>query len=93
MAAAYEKVRVLGRGSFGVAWLARPPDGGGHVVLKEVDTSGMSAAERGAAEQEAKVTYCCCLFVRVVLCCGCCVLRAASVFQEGMLYDQHTPNT
>ena len=38
----YEKVRTIGRGSFGVVRLMRKKDNGAHVVLKKVDVTDSS---------------------------------------------------
>eukprot|EP00927_Polykrikos_kofoidii_P060807 TRINITY_DN55717_c0_g1_i1.p1 TRINITY_DN55717_c0_g1~~TRINITY_DN55717_c0_g1_i1.p1 ORF type:complete len:1039 (+),score=185.50 TRINITY_DN55717_c0_g1_i1:27-3119(+) len=54
----FERCRVLGRGSFGVAILVREHDhlGGSPLrVIKEVDLSSMAQASRAEAEMEAKV--------------------------------------
>ena len=51
----YERVRVLGRGSYGAAVLVRRRADGRRFVMKEVDVSHMGAREREASELEARV--------------------------------------
>ena len=51
----YERVRVLGRGSYGAAVLVRRRADGQRFVMKEVDVSHMGARERDASELEARV--------------------------------------
>lgn len=49
---AYTKVRVLGKGSFGAAWLIQRKKDGVQFVAKEVKLTGMKPAEREAAKHE-----------------------------------------
>lgn len=51
----YECLRMLGRGSFGVAHLVCRSEDGALLVMKEIDLSGMPAGLRGAAQTEAEV--------------------------------------
>eukprot|EP00882_Tetradesmus_deserticola_P031878 GHRQ01036057.1.p1 GENE.GHRQ01036057.1~~GHRQ01036057.1.p1 ORF type:complete len:156 (+),score=22.39 GHRQ01036057.1:430-897(+) len=51
----YSKGKLLGKGSFGSAWLCTSALDAKNYVIKEVDISRMPRAEREAAEQEAKV--------------------------------------
>jgi serine/threonine protein kinase len=51
----YSKGKLLGKGSFGSAWLCTSKLDANSYVIKEVDISRMPRAEREAAEQEAKV--------------------------------------
>jgi NIMA (never in mitosis gene a)-related kinase len=51
----YSKGKLLGKGSFGSAWLCTSKLDAKNYVIKEVDISRMPRAEREAAEQEAKV--------------------------------------
>lgn len=51
----YSKGKLLGKGSFGSAWLCTSTLDAKNYVIKEVDISRMPRAEREAAEQEAKV--------------------------------------
>ena len=46
---------MLGKGSFGAAYLVTCKADGLKYVLKEIDVSRMQRTEREAAEQEAKV--------------------------------------
>ncbi|KAG1679537.1 hypothetical protein FOA52_011139 [Chlamydomonas sp. UWO 241] len=52
---AYERGKLLGKGSFGCAILCKQKQDGKHVVIKEIDVSKMPAVERSAAHQEAKL--------------------------------------
>eukprot|EP00892_Ulva_mutabilis_P004300 jgi/Ulvmu1/2241/UM013_0088.1 len=51
----YERGKVLGKGSFGRAVLAKNRADGKHVVIKEVSMRNMKPAEREAAKQEAEL--------------------------------------
>ena len=51
------KAQLLGKGSFGAAFLATSKRDGKKYVLKEIDISRMQKKEREAAEQEAKVPF------------------------------------
>ena len=53
MADKYEKTKLLGRGSYGSAWLVRRRDSGEKFVVKQIDTSRMNPAEVEEAEREA----------------------------------------
>lgn len=55
MADRYIKGQLLGKGSFGAAYLVTCKADGQKYVLKEIDISRMQRSEREAAEQEAKV--------------------------------------
>lgn len=57
MADRYTKGQMLGKGSFGAAYLVTCKADGQKYVLKEIDVSRMQRAEREAAEQEAKVPF------------------------------------
>lgn len=52
----YERGKVLGKGSFGRAVLAKKRSDGTQVVIKEVSMRSMKPAEREAAKQEAEVS-------------------------------------
>lgn len=54
----YSKGKLLGKGSFGSAWLCTSKLDAKNYVIKEVDISRMPRAERESAEQEAKVRNC-----------------------------------
>jgi NIMA (never in mitosis gene a)-related kinase len=51
----FNKLKLLGKGGFGSAFLCVNKLDGKNYVIKEVDVSRMSKPEREAAEQEAKV--------------------------------------
>ncbi|WIA14899.1 hypothetical protein OEZ85_001614 [Tetradesmus obliquus] len=51
----YSKGKLLGKGSFGSAWLCTSKLDAKNYVIKEVDISRMPRAERESAEQEAKL--------------------------------------
>jgi len=58
----YQKIREIGSGSFGRAYLVQPsvapsraPADRRHLVLKEIDLSGRDSQQRAAAEVEVKV--------------------------------------
>lgn len=51
----YERGKILGKGSFGRAVLAKRRADGTQVVIKEVSMRNMKPAEREAAKQEAEV--------------------------------------
>ncbi|DBB05985.1 TPA: hypothetical protein ACH3X3_009975 [Trebouxia sp. C0006] len=55
MADRYIKGQMLGKGSFGAAYLVTCKADGQKYVLKEIDISRMQRSEREGAEQEAKV--------------------------------------
>lgn len=55
MADRYVKGQMLGKGSFGAAYLVTCKADGQKYVLKEIDISRMQRLEREGAEQEAKV--------------------------------------
>ena len=55
------KAQLLGKGSFGAAFLATSKRDGKKYVLKEIDISRMQKKEREAAEQEAKVPFQMCM--------------------------------
>ena len=57
MADRYTKGQMLGKGSFGAAYLVTCKADGQKYVLKEIDVSRMQRTEREAAEQEAKVSF------------------------------------
>ena len=50
----YTKLKLLGKGGFGSAFLCVNKLDGKNSVIKEVDISRMSKPEREASEQEAK---------------------------------------
>lgn len=52
---AYERIKVLGKGSYGSAVLVRRRKDGHKLVIKEVNIVHMPREERKAAELEAKV--------------------------------------
>jgi serine/threonine protein kinase len=56
MADRYIKGQMLGKGSFGAAYLVTCKADGQKYVLKEIDISRMQRSEREGAEQEAKVS-------------------------------------
>jgi hypothetical protein len=51
----HERIRELGKGSYGLAVLVRSKSSGREYVLKEVDISRMTRKDAAEAEQEAKV--------------------------------------
>lgn len=53
----YDRGKLLGKGSFGSAWLCVSKVDSKQYVIKEVDISRMPRAEKEGAEQEAKVSY------------------------------------
>lgn len=53
----YERGKILGKGSFGRAVLAKNRADGKQVVIKEVSMRNMKPAEREAAKQEAQVRH------------------------------------
>lgn len=55
MASGYERGRVIGKGSFGTAILARRISTGEHVVIKELKLSGLPEAEQVAARRESSL--------------------------------------
>ncbi|CAP31639.2 Protein CBR-NEKL-2 [Caenorhabditis briggsae] len=48
----YEKVRVVGRGAFGVCWLCREKNNASKVILKLINTHGMSEKEEKYIQSE-----------------------------------------
>jgi serine/threonine protein kinase len=52
----YSRVKLLGQGAFGTAYLCKHKVDGKQYVVKEIDTTKMSRPEKDAAEQEAKVS-------------------------------------
>jgi NIMA (never in mitosis gene a)-related kinase len=55
MAANYEKIKLLGKGAFGKAFLAKSKENDKHVVLKEVALTRMSKKERDDSKKEVAV--------------------------------------
>lgn len=53
--AEFERIRIVGKGAFGVAVLYRKKEDGSYLVIKEINLLEMSAAERLGAFNEAKV--------------------------------------
>eukprot|EP00051_Salpingoeca_urceolata_P009052 m.110999 g.110999 ORF g.110999 m.110999 type:complete len:796 (-) comp16095_c0_seq1:69-2456(-) len=52
----YEKVKVIGRGSFGCAVLCKPNDGSQrHCVVKQIQLEGMNRGEREAVQSEVRI--------------------------------------
>eukprot|EP00058_Branchiostoma_floridae_P017313 XP_002602801.1 hypothetical protein BRAFLDRAFT_227132 [Branchiostoma floridae] len=51
----YQKVQVVGKGSYGEVWLSRHQKDRKQYVLKRMDLQNASKRERKAAEQEAKL--------------------------------------
>jgi NIMA (never in mitosis gene a)-related kinase len=51
----FTKVKILGKGSFGQAWLVTRKQDSKQFVIKEIDISRMPPSEKEAAQQEAKV--------------------------------------
>ncbi|XP_057684987.1 serine/threonine-protein kinase Nek8 isoform X2 [Corythoichthys intestinalis] len=51
----YEKIKVVGRGAFGIVHLCRRRSDGGLVILKEIPVEQMSRDERLAAQNECQV--------------------------------------
>jgi hypothetical protein len=60
----YTRGRLLGKGSYGSAFLCNNHADGRSYVIKEIDISRMPKAERESAEQEAKVKAYACLDTR-----------------------------
>jgi len=52
---AYKRIKVLGEGSYGKAYLAKNPRRDSLCVIKEVDLSRMSRAEKDLAISEVKI--------------------------------------
>lgn len=48
----YEKVRVVGRGAFGVCWLCRGKNDASKVIVKLINTHGMSEKEENYIQSE-----------------------------------------
>lgn len=73
----YVRGKLLGKGSFGSAFLVTNKVDGKNYVIKEIDISRMPKAERDASEQEAKVcgVRCGCGLCRSG--CGACVIAVA----------------
>ena len=57
----YVRGKLLGKGSFGSAFLVQSKLDGKNYVVKEIDISRMPAAEREASKQEAQVCPCSCM--------------------------------
>jgi NIMA (never in mitosis gene a)-related kinase 1/4/5 len=55
----YQRGRLLGKGSFGAAYLATERSTGQQYVLKEISLARMQPEERKAARQEAEVRVSC----------------------------------
>ena len=53
----HEKIRELGKGSYGSAVLIKSKSSGQQYVVKEVDISRMNRKHAKEAEQEAKVAF------------------------------------
>jgi serine/threonine protein kinase len=53
----YQRVRLLGKGSFGAAYLATELATSKQVVIKEISLVRMPPEERNAAKQEAEVRF------------------------------------
>eukprot|EP01064_Diplonema_japonicum_P013852 TRINITY_DN21394_c0_g1_i1.p1 TRINITY_DN21394_c0_g1~~TRINITY_DN21394_c0_g1_i1.p1 ORF type:complete len:816 (+),score=253.82 TRINITY_DN21394_c0_g1_i1:91-2448(+) len=51
----YEKVKVVGKGSFGAAWLVKRKADGKKLIAKEVNMSGMKPREKDEARNEVKL--------------------------------------
>ncbi len=51
----YERLKILGRGSYGKATLVKHAQSGGMFVLKEIDVSQMSEKEKQLNNNEATV--------------------------------------
>lgn len=51
----YIKNRILGRGAYGIAWLAKDTETGASVVIKELTLAQLPAAERERALREANL--------------------------------------
>ena len=51
----YNRVRVIGKGSYGEVWLVKHRQDKKQYVLKKIDLSTSSTKERESAEQEAKL--------------------------------------
>lgn len=55
MAGEYEKLELLGSGSYGKAWLVNCSKRNRHAVLKEIRLDGLSEKETGQALVEVKI--------------------------------------
>jgi NIMA (never in mitosis gene a)-related kinase len=51
----YEKIRVLGRGSYGLAWLVKRKEDGTLLVLKEIELGSIDEEEKFSALNEIKI--------------------------------------
>lgn len=51
----YKKLKTLGSGAFGTAYLVQAQTSGQHLVIKEIDIQQMDDAERRATLREAKI--------------------------------------
>ena len=51
----YTKIRLLGKGSFGKAFLVQCKSDGSYAVIKKIDLKAMSEEERKEAYREAKI--------------------------------------
>jgi len=54
MAGKYERVDLIGSGTFGRAWLVRRVTTGREYVLKEIKVSGLTERDRGHAATEVQ---------------------------------------
>ena len=51
----YEKIKVVGKGSFGAAWLVRRRGDGKQLIAKEIQVGGMKPREKEEARNEVKL--------------------------------------
>lgn len=51
----YKKIKVLGKGSFGKAFLVQAESDGSYAVIKKIDIAQMSEKEKVETMQEAKI--------------------------------------
>jgi len=56
MSGKYERLDLIGSGTFGRAWLVRRLTTGRRYVLKEIKVSGLSERERSQAATEVQLT-------------------------------------
>ena len=58
MAEKYDRLDVIGAGTFGRAWLVRRRTTGRQYVMKELKVAGLSERDRGLAATEVRFEVC-----------------------------------
>eukprot|EP00659_Diplonema_papillatum_P010143 gene10143-15596_t len=51
----YEKIKVVGKGSFGAAWLVKRKSDGKKLIAKEIQLGGMKPKEKDEARNEVRL--------------------------------------